>query len=100
VAFYKCVLHLDLRRYSRGTRGAAAEARSTWHLEKGASFEIRSTWSFEKGEEVFISYGHETNAELLTSYGFFPAGSRRSRECLEGLEGREGIEGLEGLEVL
>ena len=40
--------------------------------ESGGSFQMRSIWSYEPGEEVFITYGHETSAELLSSYGFFP----------------------------
>jgi hypothetical protein len=39
----------------------------------GGSFEMRAIWRHEPGEEVFITYGHETSAELLASYGFFPA---------------------------
>ena len=34
---------------------------------------MRSIWRYAEGEEVFITYGHETSAELLASYGFFPA---------------------------
>ena len=37
-----------------------------------ALFEMRSSWAVDADDEVFISYGHETSAELLTSYGFFP----------------------------
>jgi len=37
-----------------------------------AWFQMRSIWGFEPGEEVFITYGHETSAELLASYGFVP----------------------------
>ena len=40
--------------------------------EDAAVFQMRSIWAYEPGEEVFITYGHETSAELLTSYGFFP----------------------------
>ena len=40
--------------------------------EESAVFQMRSIWAYEPGEEVFITYGHETSAELLTSYGFFP----------------------------
>ena len=42
-------------------------------FEAAASFEMRSIWRHDAGEEVFITYGHETSAELLASYGFFPA---------------------------
>ena len=35
-------------------------------------FQMRSIWAYEPGDEVFITYGHETSAELLASYGFFP----------------------------
>ena len=45
----------------------------TLGFEAGASFEMRAIWRNEPGEEVFITYGHETSAELLASYGFFPA---------------------------
>ena len=41
--------------------------------EDAAVFQMRSIWAYEPGEEVFITYGHETSAELLTSYGFFPS---------------------------
>ena len=41
-------------------------------FEAAASFEMRSIWRHDAGEEVFITYGHETSAELLASYGFFP----------------------------
>lgn len=37
-----------------------------------AMFHMRSIWNFDVNEEVFITYGHETSAELLSSYGFFP----------------------------
>jgi len=36
------------------------------------TFQVRSIWRYDVGEEVFITYGHETSAELLASYGFFP----------------------------
>ena len=42
-------------------------------FEATASFEMRSIWRHDAGEEVFITYGHETSAELLASYGFFPS---------------------------
>ena len=37
------------------------------------TFEMRSIWAYKTDEEVFITYGHETSAELLASYGFFPS---------------------------
>ena len=42
-------------------------------FDASARFEMRSIWRYAEGEEVFITYGHETSAELLASYGFFPA---------------------------
>ena len=42
-------------------------------FDSSARFEMRSIWRYAEGEEVFITYGHETSAELLASYGFFPA---------------------------
>ena len=32
--------------------------------EESAVFQMRSIWAYEPGEEVFITYGHETSAEL------------------------------------
>lgn len=35
-------------------------------------FQMSSLEACASGEEIFINYGHETSAELLTSYGFIP----------------------------
>lgn len=35
-------------------------------------FQMSALEACKPGEEVFINYGHETSAELLTSYGFIP----------------------------
>ena len=59
---------------AEGAEGVEGAAEGGVVAAAPASFEMRSMWRFEPGEEVFISYGHETGAELLTSYGFFPVG--------------------------
>lgn len=51
-----------------------SETGEAWKLgmdEEGKPvFQMSALHPCDKGEEVLISYGHETNAELLISYGF------------------------------
>eukprot|EP00241_Pyramimonas_parkeae_P006246 CAMPEP_0114241816 /NCGR_PEP_ID=MMETSP0058-20121206/9833_1 /TAXON_ID=36894 /ORGANISM="Pyramimonas parkeae, CCMP726" /LENGTH=414 /DNA_ID=CAMNT_0001354365 /DNA_START=270 /DNA_END=1514 /DNA_ORIENTATION=- len=55
----------------RGSHGDGEGA--PWRLVRapgGARFEIVTRQPLERGEEATIDYGHDTNAELLVSYGF------------------------------
>uniref|UniRef100_A0A7S3UAE9 SET domain-containing protein n=1 Tax=Picocystis salinarum TaxID=88271 RepID=A0A7S3UAE9_9CHLO len=52
------------------------ETGEAWQLVMDAHskpwFQMSALEACIPGEEIFINYGHETSAELLTSYGFIP----------------------------
>uniref|UniRef100_A0A1D1ZPQ4 SET domain-containing protein n=1 Tax=Auxenochlorella protothecoides TaxID=3075 RepID=A0A1D1ZPQ4_AUXPR len=62
----------------------------------GDSFELTTGSSFQPGEQVFISYGLQSNDTLLQYYGFVEQDNRHERVQLDVADGESRAQGLLG----